>query len=403
MMSMNTLRIGQLMMLGMVLGWAATASAAQRIPGPGHGVTGDLISSGQIPVYVGTYTRGTSKGIYLYHLDLDSGALTPAGCVGEVASPSFLALHPTRPLLYAVSEVSTFEGEKGGAVSAFAIEPTSGKLTLLNQRSSQGTSPCHLMVDPSGKCVVVANYGTGTAACLPIGDDGRLGEATSVVQHEGSGPTSRQKAPHAHGVNMDAAGHFVFVNDLGIDKVMIYRLDAAQAKLTANDPPFFATAPGTGPRHMAFHPDGRHAYVINELNSTITAAIYDADHGALRMTESISTLPEGYKGPSTAAEVEVHPSGKFVYGTTRGPDDMAIFAVNPESGVLRLVGHEPVLGKTPRSFAIDPSGHYLLVANQDGNNIVVFRINPETGLLRAVGSPVELNSPVCVKMPRQAQ
>ena len=395
---MNRLRMGQLLVLGLVLGCAGIVSAGEDLPRQHHT---DLISTGKAPVYVGTYTRGTSKGIYLYHLNLDSGALEPAGCVAEIKDRSFLDIHPTRPLLYAVGEVGSFEGKKGGVVDAFAIEPNSGKLTLLNQRSSQGPGPCHLMVDPSGKCVVVANYTGGSAACLPIQEDGRLGEATSLVQHEGSSvhPT-RQKGPHAHGVNIDAAGRFAFVTDLGIDKVMIYRLDAGQAKLTPNDPPFFAAAAGAGPRHLAFHPNGRYLYVINELNSTITALAYDAQAGTLKLLESISTLPEGFNGPSTAAEVEVHPSGKFVYGSNRGPDDMAIFAADSATGKLRLVGHEPTQGKTPRSFAIDPSGRYLLVANQDGNNIVVFRINAETGQLRAVGSPVELNSPVCIKMPR---
>ena len=313
-----------------------------------------------------------------------------------------LDLHPSRPLLYAVSEVGSFQGKQGGAVSAFAIDPASGKLTLLNQQSSEGSSPCHLMVDPSGKCVVAVNYTSGSVACLPIRADGRLGEATSVVQHEGSSVNpSRQKGPHAHGVNIDAAGRFVFVTDLGIDKVMIYRLDAGQGKLTANEPAFLAATPGAGPRHLAFHPNGRWAYVINELSSTISVLGYDAPRGVLRSLLSVSTLPEGYKGPSTAAEVKVHPSGKFVYASTRGPDTIAIFTVNAVTGKLRLVGHEPTQGKTPRDFAIDPTGRYLLVANQDGNNIVVFRINPETGELRGVGKPVELASPVCVKMPRQ--
>ncbi len=359
----------------------------------------DAPALGKVPVYVGTYTRGTSKGIYLYHLDLTTGSLDSAGCAAETTSPSFLAFHPSRPLLYAVGEVASFEGKKGGVVDAFAIEPKTGMLTLLNQQSSQGAGPCHLMVDPSGKCVVVANYMAGSIACLPIQDDGRLGEVSCLRQHEGSSVNAaRQKGPHAHGVNFDPAGRFAFVNDLGIDKVMIYRVDAAQGKLTANEPAFFAAAPGAGPRHLAFDPNGRYAYVINELNSTISVLGYNGSHGTLESLQEISALPQGYQGPSTAAEVEVHPSGKFVYASTRGPDTMAIFAVDAATGKLRLVGHEPTQGKTPRSFAIDPTGRYLLVANQDGNNIVVFRIHAGTGELRAVGSPVELAAPVCVMM-----
>jgi len=306
--------------------------------------------------------------------------------------------------LYAVGEVGSFGGKNGGVVDAFAIDPKSGKLTLLNQQSSQGPGPCHLMVDHSGKCVVVANYSGGSVACLPIQDDGRLGEATCFVQHQGASVhPQRQQGPHAHGVNIDAANRFAFVADLGLDKVMVYRLDASQGKLTANDPAWLATAPGAGPRHFAFHPSGRYAYVINELNSTITALGYDAERGTLQALQSVSTLPDGFRGNSTGAEVEVHPSGKFVYGSNRGHDSIAAFAVDDGTGKLRLVGHEPTQGKTPRNFAIEPGGKYLLVANQEGHNIVVLRINPDSGELRATGNTVEVSSPVCITMPRPAR
>ncbi|MHB1037225.1 MAG: lactonase family protein [Pirellulales bacterium] len=355
-------------------------------------------SAGKMPVYVGTYTNSTSKGIYLYHLDLATGELAPGGLVAEMANPTFLAVHPSRPLLYAVNEIGNFKGKRAGGVAAMAIDPKTGKLTLLNQQSSVGDGPCHLAIDRSGKQVVVANYGGGSVAVLPIREDGRLGEATSFVQHAGSSVNPRrQEGPHAHCATFDAAGRFVFVPDLGLDKVMTYRLDAA-GKLTAGDPAFTAIAAGSGPRHVAFHPDGRHAYVINELNSTMTALSYDAQRGVLKPLQTLSTLPAGFTKTSTCAEVVVHPSGRFVYGSNRGHDSIVIYAVDLKTGLLSLVGHEPTQGKTPRNFALDPAGKFLLAANQDGNNIVVFRIDVATGKLRATGHAVSLGMPVCVVM-----
>ncbi len=391
----------QSLVFGIVVGCGTAVSMGAETHKP---VVPVLIAPEPVPVYVGTYTRGSSKGIYLYHLDLISGALKPAGCAAEVANPSFLAFHPSRPLLYAVGEVGSFAGKKGGAVDAFAIDPISGKLTLLNQQLSQGPGPCHLAVDRSGKCVLVANYSGGSVVCLPIQEDGRLGEATSFVQHAGSSVNpQRQQGPHAHGVYLDAGNRFAFVADLGLDKLMIYRFDPAQGKLTANDPPSLATAAGAGPRHFAFHPNGRYAYLINELNSTLTALGYDAQRGTFQTLETVTTLPAGFSGSNTAAEVEVHRSGKFVYGSNRGHDSIAAFAIDAATGKLTLIGHEPTLGKTPRHFAIDPTGKFLLVANQDGNNVVVLEINSETGGLRATGNSVEVTAPVCVAMPRPAR
>ncbi len=352
----------------------------------------------ELRVYIGTYTGRGSKGIYLCHLDLAGGKLQLAGLAAEVAQPSFLAIHPSRPLVYAVGETGDFGGKKAGAVSAFSIDPKTGMLTLLNQQSSQGTGPCHVVVDRSGRRVLVANYSGGSIACLPIGEDGRLGEATAFVQHEGSSVNpERQQGPHAHSINLDAANRFAFVADLGLDKVLVYRFDPSQGKLAANDPPGTSLAPGSGPRHFAFHPGGRFAYVINELKSTVTALAYDARRGTLEPLESLSTLPEGFQGQSTTAEVQVHPSGRFVYGSNRGHDSIAIFAVDATTGTLRPVGHEPTQGKTPRNFGIDPTGRYLLAANQDSDSVVVFRIDRESGKLSPTGSSVTVGSPVCVK------
>ncbi len=356
---------------------------------------------GRLWVYIGTYTRQASKGIYLGQLDLANGRLEAVELAGELTNPSFLAIHPSRPLLYAVGELGDFAGKKAGAVSALSIDPPSGKLTLLNQQPSGGPGPCHVSVDHTGRCVLVANYSGGSVACLPIGEDGRLGKATSFDQHRGAGPNpKRQDGPHAHSIQLDAANRFAFAPDLGLDKVFIYRLDPAEGKLTPNEPAFAAVAPGSGPRHFDFHPNGRYAYVINELGSTITAFRYDPERGVLSTLQTVSTLPEGFQGNNTTADVHVHPSGKFLYGSNRGHDSIAIFAVDAESGKLRLIGHEPTQGKSPRNFGIDPTGTYLLAANQDTANVVVFRIDPASGKLQATGSSAKVAYPVCVKMIR---
>jgi 6-phosphogluconolactonase len=353
----------------------------------------------KVSVYFGTYTRpGASKGIYLSQFDMETGKLSDPVLAAETTNPSFLALHPTRPLVYAVGEMGSFDGKKTGAVSAFARDPASGKLTLLNQQSTQNTGPCHVTVDPSGRCVLVANYGGGSVASLPIKNDGSLGEAVSHMQHSGSSVDQRrQKGPHAHSIQVDPTGRFAVSPDLGIDKVMIYRLDPAAAKLAPNDPPFAAVPPGSGPRHFAFHPNGRFAYVINEMLSTVTAFRYDSQRGALDSIETVSTLPKGFDGPNTTAEVQVHPSGKFVYGSNRGHDSIAIFAVDQETGKLKHLGNQPSQGRTPRNFGIDPTGTFLLAAHQDSNNVVVFRIDAKTGRLSPAGHSILVHMPVCVK------
>ena len=375
----------------LLCGGPAAAEAADRGPA--------ATSPRELRVYIGTYTRGQSEGIYLSHLDLATGKLRAAELAAKVANPSFLAIHPGRPLLYAVGEMGNFQGKRAGAVSAFSVDPATGKLTLLNQQSSQGAGPCHLVVDPTGKNVLVANYGGGSIACLPIRRDGRLGEATSSIQHEGSSvDPRRQQGPHAHSMNLDAAGRFAFAADLGLDKILVYRLDAAKGKLAPNDPPWTRLAPGSGPRHFAFHPSGRYAYVINELSSTVTAFRYGAGRGVLGSLQTISTLPEGFDGRSTTAELQVHPSGRFLYGSNRGHDSIACYAIDGATGRLTCVGHESTQGKTPRNFRLDPTGSYLLAANQGTDNIVIFRIDTETGKLRPTGQSIAVSTPVCVKM-----
>ncbi len=360
-----------------------------------------VAEEGAIRVYIGTYTGEKSKGIYLSQLEPATGALSPAEVAAEVTSPSFLAIHPSRKFVYAVSEVSESGGKPTGAVVAFAVDPKSGKLKMLNQQSSQGAGPCHLVVDATGKNVLVANYGSGSCAALPILEDGKLGEATAAIQHMGKSVKPNQQSPHAHSINLDAANRFAFVADLGLDKILVYKFDAGKGSLTANDPPAAELAPGSGPRHFAFHPTGKYAYVINEISLTVTAFNYDPSRGSLQEIQTISTLPEGFKGNNlSTAEVVVHPSGKFVYGSNRGHDSIVIYTVDASTGKLTYVGNQSTGGKTPRNFAIDPTGAWLLAENQGSGTIVVLQIDQKTGELKPTAHKLEVSSPVCVRMIR---
>jgi 6-phosphogluconolactonase len=353
--------------------------------------------SKNLRVYVGTYTGGKSKGIYLFQMDPATGRLTPEGVAAETDNPSFLAIHPSRKYLYAVNEVGEFGGQKSGAVSAFAIAPGTGKLTLLNQAASGGDGPCHLTIDKTGRNVLVANYGGGSVAVLPIQPDGRLAKATTFIQHQGSSINKqRQEGPHAHSAQLDAANRFAFVADLGLDRVFVYHFDPNRGALTPGTPPAVSVALGAGPRHFAFHPDGRYAYVIDELNSTVTAFAYDARTGELKTLQAVSTLPEGFIGENSTAEVQVSPNGRFLYGSNRGHNSIAIFAIAPKTGLLNYLGYEPTQGKTPRNFSLDPSGNYLIAANQDSDSLVVFRVDAGTGRLTPTGQVITTPMPVCV-------
>ncbi|HXG60328.1 MAG TPA: lactonase family protein [Planctomycetota bacterium] len=373
---------------------SVTFAAALLAAGGGPGRGEDPVF-----VYVGTYTgRDGARGIELLRLDPASGDLTPAGTAAEASNPSFLAIHPNRRFLYAVNEVADFEGRKTGVVSAFAIEPATGALRFLNRQSSEGTGPCYVSVDPSGRCVLVANYGGGSVAALPIREDGGLGPAGSSVKHQGSGPNPRrQKEPHAHCIVTDPAGRFAFAADLGLDKVLVYRLDAAAAGLVPNEPPAASVEPGSGPRHFAFHPGGKWAYVINELSSTVTAFRYDAGRGALEPFQTVSTLPADFKGTNYTAEVVVSPDGRTLYGSNRGHDSLAIFRIDPADGRLTPAGHVSTGGKWPRNFALAPGGRWLLAANQNSDSIVVFRVDSETGGLVPAGRSAKVAKPVCIR------
>ena len=358
--------------------------------------SGRAFASDELLAYIGTYTGAKGRGIYVSRFDTRTGHLNPAELAAETKNPSFLAVHPKQHVLYAVGEVDEFGGREAGSVSAYRFDAKSGGLTFLNQQPSAGTSPCHLAVDATGRCVLVANYGNGSIAALPLRPDGSLGPPATVIQHHGSSVNpQRQEGPHAHFITPDPANRLALVCDLGLDQVLLYRFEPSQSSLTPGNPPTVALKGGAGPRHLAFAPNGRRMYVINEMGSTLTAFAYDAKKAALIEVQTISTLPVEFKGQSTCAEVQVHPSGKFVYASNRGHDSIAIFAVDSRTGLLTPIGHEPTRGKTPRHFALAPGGKWLLAENQDSNEIVVFSVDSGTGKLSATGPTLKVGSPVC--------
>jgi 6-phosphogluconolactonase len=342
-------------------------------------------------VYVGTYTRNGSKGIYAFRFT-SNGALKPIGLAAETESPSFLAESPNHKYLYAVNEGRT------GEVSAFAIDANSGMLTFLNKMPSGGNSPCHLAVDPSGKWLAVANYGDGVLTIYPIAADGKLGAASTTEKHTGSSAdASRQKTPHGHETVFTPDGKFLLFSDLGLDKIFVYKFDAASGKITANEPASGSVPPGSGVRHFAFHPKGRTLYAINEIGSTVTAFHWDPAKGSLDAFQTLSTLPDGSKGNNSTAEIAVDQAGTHVYGSNRGHDSIALFAVDASKMTLTRTDDTPVMGKTPRHFTLDPSGKFLIAANQDSNDISIFHVHPTTGQLTPAGPLVkDAPAPVCV-------
>jgi 6-phosphogluconolactonase len=358
---------------------------------------------GRFFLYAGTSTNpGTSKGIYVYRYDATNGRTEPLGLAAESRSPSFLAVHPNHRFLYAVNEISNFApgaapGGRTGSVTAFSIDAKTGRLTRLNAVSSKGGGPTHLSIDRSGKWVAVANYGGGSVVLLPVQADGRLGEAAGFSQHTGSSVTPRQTGPHAHGAYFSPDGRFLFVCDLGLDKIMAYRVDPVSGALNPLDPAFAPLKPGSGPRHMAFAPNGHFAYTANELNSTVSAFAYNKAGGRL---SEIQTLPaiagyDGANGVNYPAEIEVDARGRFLYVANRNGDDIAVFAIAAD-GKLTPSAQIGVGGKYPRHFALDPSGHYLFVENQNSENIVEFRVDQATGALTPTGVDLRISIPMCV-------
>ena len=355
-----------------------------------------------ILLYIGTYTRKmphaqtVSDGIYVYRFNPSSGALTFANKFTDIVNPSYLVPYPEHSLLYCVSEVMDHEGQPGGAVTAFSVDSESGALTKLNWRPSGGQGPCHVWVDKTNRYLLVANYGSGSTAALPIQADGSLGEATGFVQHEGSSVNpDRQQGPHAHCVITDAADQYIFVADLGLDKILIYRLNTNDGSLEAHGQVDIEA--GEGPRHMDFHPSGRYLFLVNEMGSSVVSLKYDPENGALEIVDRVSTLPDNFEKVSHCAAIHVHPSGRFVYASNRGHDSIAILVFDSDTGKLTVVGQESTQGQTPRDFTVDPGGNFLLAANQDTGNIATYRIDGETGNLEPIGKMVEVPTPVCLK------
>lgn len=379
-------------LLTVVLAVCVSGCAAQK-PSPAAGpVT-------KFRAYVGTYTGGQSQGIYTFTFDASTGEVGPLGLAAPALNPSFLALHPDRQHLYCVGDMTNALGKKVGAVSAFGIQ-ADGKLTMLNQESTVGAGPCHLTVDRTGRMVLAANYGGGSVVSFPIKADGSLGEHTGFVQHTGRSVTPRQAQPNAHSVNISPDNRFGIVADLGLDQVLVYQLDPAQATFAAHEPPFVKVAPGSGPRHSCFHPSGKFAYVINEIAMTVTAFRFDAARGALVELQTITTLPVA-DGPApksgwSTAEVVAHPNGGFLYGSNRGHDSISVFAIAAD-GTLNLVQNAPAEVKVPRNFALDPTGQWLFTEGQKSDDIAVFRVDAATGKITFTGSKFVVGSPVCLK------
>ena len=371
------------------------ASAAQR-------------TVNQYVVYFGTYTRTTSKGIYAYRFQPSTARLIPLGLVADTPHPSFVAAHPNGRFLYAVNE---HEGEdipgRDNTISAFALDPGTGKLTFLNKVSSRGEGPCHISVDKTARTLLLANFRSGSVAALPIRPDGRLGEATAFDQHSGvSVHTGRQYGTHAHFVMPSPDNRFALTTDLGLDQVIVYRFEPAKSSLVLNDPPFARLPPGSGPRHLAFHPRAPYVYVNGETDSTVSALSFNAQAGTLSTFQTVSTLPDGFSGTNTTAEIQVDPAGRFVYVSNRGHDSIAILKIDPANSALALVGHAPTNGRTPRYFTFDPTGAYVLVGNQGSNTVVVYRVDPNSGNLAVIQTLTDVPEPASiafVPVPRPSQ
>jgi 6-phosphogluconolactonase len=367
------------------------ASAATAAP---------VADNGKYFVYVGTYTEdgSTSKGIYVYRYDSDGAKLTPIELAAQTTNPSFLAIHPNHHFLYAVNETGNYGGKKSGAVTAFSIDQATGKLTKLNQVASGGADPCYITVDKTGKYVLVANYTGGSIAVFPVLSNGGLGEASAFIQHTGHGTNpKRQEGPHAHSIDLSPDNRFAIVDDLGLDETLVYKFDSAKGSLTLNNPPFAKAVPGAGPRHFALHPNGKFGYVLDEMGSTVSVFGYDAASGVLQALQTISSLPKNFTGQNDAAEIEVHPSGKFLYASNRGHDSIAVFAIDPDKGTLKLIEYVPTKGASPRNFAIDPTGKLIFAENEKSDNIVLFHIDPPTGRLTPTGKVLDISQPVCIK------
>ncbi|HAA69520.1 MAG TPA: 6-phosphogluconolactonase [Planctomycetaceae bacterium] len=355
-----------------------------------HMVAEDLL------VFVTAFAPGEEGSIYAYRLDVENGQLKQVQRNKDVEHPFFIALSPNRKFLYSIHAAGQFGGKEHEQVAAFQIADENGQLKLLNRQSARGTAACYLDVDKTGKTVVVANYSSGSVASLPVREDGSLGAAASFIQHRGSSVNAdRQEAPHAHSIIVSPDNRFVFAADLGLDQVLGYRLDDADGKLQSHRQPFVRTSPGAGPRHLTFHPNGKHLYVINEIHNSVTVFDYDAKSGLLIEQQTIKTLPDDFDGVSHCADLKITPDGRHLYGTNRGHDSIAAYRIGA-NGRLTLLSIEPSLGKGPQNLAITPGGELLLCANMSGANVAVFRIDAKTGGLKSVAEPLAQTGPSCI-------
>ena len=381
--------------LGIGLSGAASLMLAQKA------IAQTNKKSKEMLLYIGTYTSsGKSEGIYVHKFDLETGKLTPLHIVKDVLEPSFLTIDKSRKYLYAANELLEYEGKKSGAVSAFAIDQKTGNLQFLNKQSSLGDAPCFITTTENEKFALVANYLGGNVSVYPIEKDGKLGASVDLAQHTGFGPNKdRQESAHAHSIILDRNNRFAFAADLGIDKLMIYAFDAKTGKLKPNEnQPFYQTKAGAGPRHFSFHPNGKLAFLINELDLTMTSLAYDEKIGTLKEIQIVPTLPAGVSNVgATCADIHVSPNGKFLYGSNRGHNSIVSYKIDEKTGRLEYIEHTLIGGKKPRNFAVEPNGKFLLVANQDSDNIVVFRIDEKTGKLQTTGNIAQVPVPVCLK------
>lgn len=369
---------------------AVTLAARASLASVGGGSKGELL-------LVGTQTTGTSKGIYAYSFDEATGELTQTGLAAAIETPSFMALAPGGERLFAVSEVDHFAGKNGGGLTGFTLNRQNGHLAEINGVSTRGTGPCHVAVDHTGRCAFVANYSGGSAASFHVSADGRLSEAVSFFQYTGHGPNpDRQEKPHAHRVTVSPDNRFLLVNDLGLDEIHIYKLDAKTAELTPNQPAAWKSAPGAGPRALRFHPNGKWVYCVTELTSTVVVFHWNAERGTLDEIQTVKLLPAGYTGPTRGCDIVFDRKGQFAYAANRDNDFIASFTVSDADGKLTMIERTSCGGKTPRHIALSPNDRWLLVANQDSNNISVFARDARTGKLADAGKSFELAAPQCL-------
>ena len=365
-------------------------------------LTTTAIAGENFLVYFGTNgnAKNGSKGIYVSRFNTATGELTEPQLAVEAGAPGFLAIHPSKKFLYASSDVTSADGKKAGGISAFSVDKSTGKLTLINQAATAGAGPCHVNVDKTGKLATIANYGSGSVGSFAIKEDGSVSPEVSFFQHEGSGADpKRQAGPHAHSVNFSPDNRFAFACDLGLDKVLIYKIDPATGTMTPNEPAFAKTPAGGGPRHLAFHPSGKYVFVNNEMGMSETVFSYDAEKGALTEIQTLSTLPEADRGKPgySTAETVVHPNGRVVYVSNRTHDTIAVFACDPATGKLTALQYVPVEGEVPRNICLDPTGKWLVAAHQNSGTAALFKEDQDSGKLTFSGTKVNVPGSICVR------